>query len=315
MRGELQLIDPNGDPAGQAAAMDAACTSSGFFRIPASSVDEELSQSAWDQAAAFFALTPDQKAEAKSPVAGYPYGYSPFQYEALAASEGDTSPPDLKESFSVGPDCQGPSQTTNASEQWIRSPSIWPMQPAEMSEIWAAHYRSLATAAEQLLNIMAAALDLDDGHFEPLIDQHTSAMRAINYPFVAQPENADSLRAGAHTDYGTLTILRTDQVPGLEIAGPDGDWITVEPMPDTYVVNLGDSIARWTNDRWRSTMHRVTTVDPNPRQSMAFFHNANWDATIECLAGCEGPTGPKYEPVQAGPWLMSKYQRTVPIDD
>ncbi|MCP4225205.1 MAG: isopenicillin N synthase family oxygenase, partial [Actinomycetia bacterium] len=81
---------------------------------------------------------------------------------------------------------------------------------------------------------------------------------------------------------------------------------------DTFVVNLGDSIAQWTNDRWRSTIHRVTTVDPRPRQSMAFFHMANCDARIECLPTCLTPGDtPKYEPALAGPWLMSKFHKTI----
>ena len=93
--------------------------------------------------------------------------------------------------------------------------------------------------------------------------------------------------------------------------GPDGDWIPVDPDPNFFIVNLGDTIAQWTNDRWRSTLHRVVPA-AEPRQSFAFFHMANWDAVIECLPTClgEGET-PRHEPVQAGPWLMRKFQSTV----
>jgi isopenicillin N synthase-like dioxygenase len=101
-------------------------------------------------------------------------------------------------------------------------------------------------------------------------------------------------------------------VPGLQIESADGSWIDIAPNPNNFVVNLGDSIAQWTNDRWRSTVHRVTAADPSARQSMAFFHMANWDATIECLPTCVEPgTAPKHEPVEAGPWLMRKFQSTV----
>ena len=122
----------------------------------------------------------------------------------------------------------------------------------------------------------------------------------------------DSLRAGAHSDYGMFTILRTDAVPGLQIENPDGSWADVEPNPDMFIVNVGDSIAQWTNDRWRSTMHRVVATDPRPRQSFAFFQMANWDARIECLPSClvEGEP-PRHQPVEAGPWLMRKFQSTV----
>jgi len=124
---------------------------------------------------------------------------------------------------------------------------------------------------------------------------------------------AGALRAGPHSDYGTLTILRTDGVAGLEVQQPDGSWTPVADEPGTFVVNLGDSIAQWTNDRWRSTVHRVTPVaGGRARMSMAFFHMANWDARIECLPSCLEPgQQPHHEPVLAGPWLMSKFQKTV----
>ena len=156
---------------------------------------------------------------------------------------------------------------------------------------------------------MALTLGLDADHFAPMIDRPITSMRAIHYP-AADPTD-DSLRAGAHSDYGTFTILRTDHVPGLEIVGPDGEWTPVEPDPDFFVVNLGDTIAQWTNGRWRSTVHRVVPA-AEPRQSFAFFHMANWDARIECLPTCLEPgETPRHAPAQAGPWLMRKFQSTV----
>jgi isopenicillin N synthase-like dioxygenase len=117
---------------------------------------------------------------------------------------------------------------------------------------------------------------------------------------------------GAHTDYGIVTVLHADQVPGLEIVGPDGDWHGVVPPDGAFLVNLGDLLAQWTNDRWRSTLHRVTPppsmVDgPAVRRSMAFFHDGNYDAVIECLPTCASPDNPsRYPPVVAGEHLMAK---------
>jgi isopenicillin N synthase-like dioxygenase len=164
-----------------------------------------------------------------------------------------------------------------------------------------------------MMSVMAIALDLPADFFGPLIDRPITSMRALNYPAIATDAiEPGVLRAGAHSDYGTLTILRTDNVAGLQIESADGSWINIAPDPNSFVVNLGDSIAQWTNDRWRSTVHRVTAIDPSARQSMAFFHMANWDATIECLPTCVAQGGaPKHEPVKAGPWLMRKFQSTV----
>jgi len=98
---------------------------------------------------------------------------------------------------------------------------------------------------------------------------------------------------------------------GLEVQGTDGSWHGVDPVPGSFVVNLGDAMARWTNDRWRSTMHRVL-VPSGRRQSIAFFHNANWDAVIECLPTClAAGEVPKYAPIAAGPHLMQKFTSTV----
>jgi isopenicillin N synthase-like dioxygenase len=120
------------------------------------------------------------------------------------------------------------------------------------------------------------------------------------------------LGASAHTDYGTLTILLADPVVGgLQLQSSGGGWHDIEAMPGSFVVNLGDAMARWTNDRWRSTMHRVQ-IPPSRRQSIAFFHNANWDAVIQCLPTCLPLNEkPRYAPIAAGPHLMQKFQSTV----
>ena len=311
MHTELAVIEHRSGAA--PAAIDRACRELGFFRIPRSVVDRDLADRAWDDAGAFFDLPAAVKAQVAFPEPGYPYGYAPPGYEALAASDGGGAPADPKESFSAGPDCLGPiPPARHPAEAWLRSPSLWPVRPAGLRASWSAYFRALSLVAAELLSAMAVALGLPPHHFAPLIDRHTGALRALNYPAMTGPPTTGALRAGAHTDYGTLTILRTDEVPGLEIQALDGSWVPVAPDEGTFVVNLGDSIARWTNDRWRSTRHRVTAADHRPRRSMAFFHMANWDATIECLPTCRSADQPpRYPPTMAGPWLIEKFRRTV----
>lgn len=323
----LEVIDPNDHS--QAARLDRICRELGFFRIPADSVPPGVAEAAWTEGTRFFSQPIELKNSVAFPHPGYPYGYSPFQFETLAASLGDrAAAPDLKESYSVGPDCLGPDHRppsavdlyTNADpeietvpdEAWIWSPSRWPVTQPTLQPAWEELFRALSDVSAELLSIMAEALELPRDYFAPLIDRHGSAMRALHYPALAETPSAGSLRAGAHSDYGTVTILMTDDVPGLEVQQPDGSWRAVVHVPDTYVVNLGDSIAQWTNDRWRSTVHRVTTVSPAERHSLAFFHMANWDAVIECLPTCHSESNPpRYPPVEAGPWLMDKFTRSV----
>ena len=320
---DLALIDFDAPLDVQAAAMAEACESLGFFRIPLSVIPRSVADDAWDDAAAFFALSEEEKHRVAFPEPGYPYGYSPYRFETLAKSldDGNATGPDLKESFSVGPDCRAAAQADHrdgaplleVDQAWIRSPSLWPERPTRLQASWRAYYQALAEVAEQLMRVMAVALDLPEEYFQPLIDDPITSMRALHYPALdTDTDVTNSLRAGAHSDYGTLTILRTDDVSGLEIQRPDGRWSPVTPQSDTFVVNLGDSIAQWTNDRWRSTVHRVALTDRSPRQSFAFFHMANWDATIECLPTCriEGEP-PRHAPVEAGPWLLRKFTSTV----
>ncbi len=305
----LRVVEPRASLVDQADALSQACESTGFFLVPVTAIDRSLADAAWRSAEEFFALPEPAKRTIAFPEPGYPYGYSPFKHESLAASLGDgAAPPDLKESLSVGPDC-GTARID--PDLWVNSPSLWPEHPTDLQEVWTAYYRAMADLADHLMTVMAAALELPIGFFAPLIDRAISSMRAIHYPEVRGDPGA-SLRAGAHSDYGTFTILRTDLVPGLQIEDADGTWVDIEPNPDMFVVNLGDSIAQWTNDRWRSTLHRVTAQDSRARQSFAFFHMANWDAEISCLPTCLAPgESPRHEPVLAGPWLMQKFQSTV----
>src|SRR6185295_1204847 len=118
-------------------------------------------------------------------------------------------------------------------------------------------------------------------------------------------------RMGADTDYGIVTVLYAEPVAGLQIVGPDGDWIDVIPADDALVINLGDLTAQWTNDQWRSTVHRVVPppggAGPAVRRSAAFFLDGNWDAVVECLPTCcSASNPPKYPPVTAGDHLIAK---------
>ncbi|MFQ5557424.1 MAG: isopenicillin N synthase family dioxygenase [Acidimicrobiales bacterium] len=307
----LHLVDPDASMSQQAETMARACEEIGFFRLPLSVVPRAVADEAWTTARDFFVLPEHVKRRVEFPEPGYPYGWSPYRYETLASSLGDDSAePDLKESLSVGPD-SGAVVPAGQEETWVRSPSLWPEEPVGLRRAWGAYYRALSEVAAGLMRVMAVALELPADHFDRLIDRPISSMRALHYPAVTD-DPGGSLRAGAHTDYGTWTVLRTDDVAGLEIRDRDGSWLPVEATTDTFVVNLGDTIEQWTNGRWRSTMHRVSLTSSRPRQSFAFFHMANWDATIQCLPTCRiDGQEPLHPPVQAGPWLMEKYRSTV----
>ncbi len=297
------------------AAVDEACRDIGFLVIVGHGVPDEIIEPAWTTARGFFDLPTAEKCRTPAPSESYAYGYSPIKAETLARSLGDASPPDLKESLSMGP-LDRP-EAIPAGAEAILVETCWPERPAELRAAWETYFRAMSDLSHRLLSIMGVGLGLPADHFEPFLAYHSSAMRALNYPHLETPALPGQLRAGAHTDYGTLSILRFDDAPGgLEVKGPQG-WAPVPVVPDGFVVNVGDLMARWTNDRWVSTLHRGALPPGDAegstrRQSMVFFHNVRWDAEIRCLPTCLAPgESARYEPVLAGPHLFGKFTTTV----
>jgi isopenicillin N synthase-like dioxygenase len=223
------------------------------------------------------------------------------------SKEGASSvaPPDLKEMFSLGP--KNPLSGFPTRE--------FPTQPAQFASVYEAYYDALAQLAEQVLSAMTIAIHLPRDHFSQYLDRHASALRALNYPSLEGTNvKTGQLRASAHTDYGAITILRSGG-PGLQVS-KDKDvpsWVDVPSVDDSaFVVNLGDLMKRWTNDKYLSTLHRVLPCNER-RQSMAFFYNVNRDAVISNIY--KESTHPedehhkvsKHEDIVAGDFLMQKH--------
>lgn len=313
----VPIIDIDRDPKVVATELDSVCRDVGFFQITGHDANLTVVKNAWDTATAFFDLPLEDRLAARAPTPTYPYGYSPYSAESLARSLGGDASPDLKEVFNAGPfDDVSPSMFSDPDERASVLPNIWPPALPEMRLAWNEYRIEMTNLCARVMSLFARALSLDPRYFERFIDLPRTSMRAISYPARSTPLAPKQFRAGAHTDYGTLTLLRQDTVGGLQVRTAAGDWADVESVPDAFVVNIGDLMARWTNDRWRSTLHRV--VDPATpgsaarRQSMPFFHNANWSAEIRCLPTCIEPcTKPKYEPVLAGPHVIAKFKKTA----
>ncbi|MFZ1774188.1 MAG: 2-oxoglutarate and iron-dependent oxygenase domain-containing protein [Rhizobiaceae bacterium] len=294
--------------------VDAICRSTGFLAIANHGVPAEVIAGIWNSAQAFFDLPAEHKAKAAAPFPGYPYGYLGPGNEALARSRGVEAPADLKESFNGGPAAPPAGMTDTEALGFCYAPTIWPDAPDGFRAAWQAYYLAMENLAARIMRLFAVALKLEDDHFAPFIGQPVSALRALNYPASDRPPLAGQMRAGAHTDYGSLTILLPQAGSrGLEILSPDGAWRQVPPVDGAFVINIGDLMQRWTNDRWVSTLHRVTNDGSAARrQSLAFFHQPDWFAEITCLENCLEPgAAPKYAPVLSGPYLMGKFKATA----
>ena len=312
----------DGDAAGKAKVarqVGQACRDIGFLIISGHGIDPALIERTDAVSRKFFDLPLEDKMAVVRPAMDVTRGYIPIETEAVAASRGEKTAGDLNESFMIGPvdvDPSDPYYTRPEAGKHFH-PNLWPAAPDGLRETYTAYYRAMGDLAARLMRIFALALELPEAFFDDKIDRHISRLRIRNYPEQATPPKPGQLRAGAHSDYGSLTILKAEANPGgLQVFNKEGEWVDVPIMEGTYIVNLGELMARWTNDAWVSTLHRV--VNPpaehalgSRRQSIIFFHNPNYDADITCIPSCAGADNPpKYPPTTSGDHLRNQFVRT-----
>jgi isopenicillin N synthase-like dioxygenase len=296
--------------------IDRTCREIGFFTISGHGVSVAVMNALRSKAHAFFALPLAEKRKAIHPLAGTPRGYRAQGMEALAQANASAAPPDLKEFYHLSRQESWPDEPYYSGVEGRRYfiPNLWPPEPEGFAACALAYYAEMEKLAAFLMRLAALALDLDEYFFADKIDRHVSAMRLNFYPEQAALPQTGQLRAGAHSDYGAFTILNGENVPGgLQVLAKDGHWIDVETDPGTFVVNIGDLLMRWTNDRWVSNTHRVVNPPASiasraKRLSIAFFQQPNYDALIECIAP---PGKAKYPPVRSGEYRDLKYQQTT----
>jgi isopenicillin N synthase-like dioxygenase len=293
-----------------------ACRDIGFLIVSGHGVPDDLIEQTYQTAKTFFALPVAEKEAVDRPAPNVVRGYSAVGGEGLSYSLDEPTPPDLKESFTIGPvdfDRDDPYFTGPQAGPHFAE-NAWPARPEALRPVWTAYFSAMEDLAADLMRMFALALDLPEAYFDDKIDRHISMFRALRYPDQIQPPEPGQMRAGAHSDYGSLTILRQEQRPGgLQVQNKAGEWVDVPAIPGTFVVNIGDLMMQWTNDLWTSTMHRV--VNPprdlaaeSDRISLVFFHQPNYDAMVSCLPSCATPERPaKYAPVSSGDHLSSKF--------
>ena len=341
--GYIPVIDFTGarseDPAARravGAALDEACRTSGFFTVVGHGIDRAVMEQAIDKAREFFELPVEIKrnylaAKGDPTLRGLRVwhdlqeGYDLATVELTAIDEalaaGEKAPPaaanrrpDICELFTINrlgePGVAEQAGLGDAYAVWSK-PNVWPAEVPGMREAWLTLYAELEKFAVTIMRMFALGLDLPENYFDGLVDQHVTNLCANYYPAVLGEVAPDQFRKMPHTDSGTVTILYQD-TQGLQVVNrATGEWVDVPYVPGSYVVNIGDMMAIWTNDRWVSTRHRCLVPPPEqratPRISMPFFHQPNWDALIECLPTCHGPGNPpKHPPVRSGDYLEYK---------
>ena len=315
----IPVIDLSaGEDAEIAARIDAACRDTGFFCVTGHGVPERRIAGIRDHAAAFFALPQEEKLKVKRPPQKISRGYNPFADRSLSYSLGLEAPPDLHEAFAFGRELPAAGNfTAGTADHAMQAPNLWPDRPAEFRPAMLAWYETMTTLGNRILRIMTHALGVREDFFEDKFDHQSSAVRLIRYPAQHTAPDDGQLRAGMHTDYGAVTLVRSDDVPGgLQVKLRRGGWVDVHFPPGAFVCNIADAMMRWTNDRWVSTLHRVGNPPPGAarrdRISLVFFHMPNPDAVIRCIPGCAGADGSEnYPPITYTEHYLGKVMKAA----
>lgn len=284
-------------------AIDNACRESGFFYVAGHGIAPSLTAGMFDVMKEFFARPSDFKLRYHIRHS-HPHqrGYVPFFEENL----GEGSFADFKESYDLGVDL-APDHPDVVSGKPFSAPNVWP-EMAQFRETVAAYHAEMVRLGDKLVRLTALGLGLNPDYFDSAMSDPVANLRLLHYP--PRPVGVEIIGCGAHTDYGFLTILAQDDVSGLQIESDQGGWITIPPIADTFVVNLGDLLTRWTACRYRARRHQVTGGGSRDRYSIPFFLDPNVDAMIETVPTCLDLPGADAAPVSAGAFLQSRFDET-----
>lgn len=279
--GSLTLIDiapllDGSDVDGVASRIDAACRSLGFFRVTGHGIAAGLLADMDRLARAFFELPEEDKQPYAMAVAGSAWrGWFPVRGELTSGV------PDRKEGIYAGIE-HAPDHPRVVDRTALHGANLFP--PGELGPAILAWLDALRPVADALMRAIAVGLGLPSRWFEQhLTADPTVLFRIFHYPALPDNEVADEWGVGEHTDYGLLTLLAQDELGGLQVRTPSGEWIEVPAEPGVLVCNIGDMLDRLTEGRYRSTPHRVRNRSGRSRLSFPYFFDPSWDARVEPL--------------------------------
>ena len=287
------------------AAVD-ACESAGFFYVSGHGIEEQVFESAKRAALEFFRMPSEYKG--KVHISQFPHhrGYVGHHDVYPDVSKGG----DIREAYKVALDLSEDDPDYQAGIT-LYGPNVWPQEMPEFKEALSCAYDHFQVLSSTIFRLFAVGLGQTEEFFAPLLEKPASVMNVNYYAPVPQDGVSEPSGIGAHNDYEAFAMLWQDGVKGLQIQSLSGEWQAVEPVPQTLVINIGELMQHWTNDRFRATPHRVINVSGRERVSLACFGNTNYHALIECIDSCCSADEPaRYPPVLAGDYLMAAIKRT-----
>lgn len=311
----MEVVDLSQGDEVAARAIRTACIEAGFFYVVNHGIDEALVERVFAESRHFFGLPLEEKKKVLQDKNNR--GYTPSREEILDPENqkhGDT-----KEGYYIGVEVP---ESDPLARTPLHGPNQWPSEELAPSfrPIMEEYFAAARALSLRLVDLLALALGLDRAFFRRpgTFDRPIALLRLLHYEAAPSDPDAGVLGAGAHSDYGMLTLLAVDG-PGLQIcrnkdAGAR-EWEDVGAVAGALVVNLGDMLERWSNGHFRSTLHRVCTPGGGSggpgRYSFPFFFEPNFDCVVECLPTCCGPADPpKWPPTTSGQHLLDKYRQT-----
>jgi isopenicillin N synthase-like dioxygenase len=296
-----------------ARAIRLACRDTGFFYVIGHGIDPALIEQQFAWAKRFFDLPLATKQALDMKLSPSAAGYEPIGGQVLDSQDPNATaaPADLKEGFYIGAELPDDHPLARLR---IRSygHNQWPAELPQFRNQMLAYRAAVQSLADQLLALLARSLDLPEDWFAPYFANAGETLRLIKYPPHPAAALAGQLGAGAHTDWGGFTILAQDDAGGLEVRNVNGEWLSAVPIPGSFVINLGDLMARWTNGIYMSNMHRVlNNRSGRDRYSVPYFYGPQPNAVISAIPTCvDAAHPPKFATCTAAEHVDEMFARS-----
>ena len=272
-----------------------ACEHVGFFYMAGHGVPQEIVDAAFDAAREFHSMPLEDKL--KLNINENNIGYLPVNQSMQRASTvHKNTRPNYNESYFISHD-RGADHPDVIAGKPLRGRNQWPEGHEAMRDAMKRYFKALEAASERMLPVLARALDMPADHFGPFFENEAHInLRFLHYP-PQESQDDEQFGQAPHTDNSFITMLAREEVPGLALRLPSGEWLAPPVIAGTFLVNLGNVMRRWSNDRFLSTPHGVLNDSGRDRYSIAFFYSPNPASTIECVPSCTGPGEPaRYPP-------------------
>ncbi|MEP4766637.1 MAG: 2-oxoglutarate and iron-dependent oxygenase domain-containing protein [Roseibium sp.] len=305
----IPVIDISGAISGDdiesvAAALHRAATDHGFFYISGHGIDPQLMDQAFAVSKAFFDLPGKDK-----DVVAVNTKQRGWMAQGMSHLQGAKTH-DLKEVFFWGTELAADDEDVVAGKPMC-AVNQWPVTFPRLNTELIPYYDAVCAVARRVMAVVAVSLDKPSDFFDAAYAKPLARGQLVYYPASTEADEAEErFGVAPHTDFGVLTILLQDDSGGLQVRAKSGDWIEAPPIPGTLVCNIGDLLARWTNNRFASTVHRVINRSKGARYSIPVFFDPHTDTIIDPIDLGVSQNDSAYTPVRAGEHIANRNSKS-----